>query len=64
MPLVFKKVNYHNIIFVNTLTALVDEPVGTNNSHYLAVHAVYIIHRHKMLKKETLASLQTDTRQR
>lgn len=62
MPLIFKKVNY-NDIFVNTLTALVDKPVGTNNSRYLAVHAAYIIHRHKMLKRKSLASLQTDTRQ-
>lgn len=50
--------------FVNTLTASVDKPVGSNYSQYLTVHAVYIIHRHKVLKTKPLASLQTDTRQR
>lgn len=59
-----KKVNWkQHYRFANTLTVLVDKPVGFIYSRYLAVHAVYIIHHHKMLKKKTLASLQTDTRQ-
>lgn len=60
VTLVLKKQQHY--IFVNTLTALVDKPVGSSYSQYLAVHAVYIIHHHKVLKK-SFASLQTDTRQ-
>lgn len=48
--LVFKKKQHYT--FVNTLTASVDKPVGSNYSQYLAVHAVYIIHRHKSAEDE------------
>lgn len=64
VPLVFKKSKLkQHYILVNTLTAVVDKPVGSICSHYLAVHAVYIIHCHKMLKMKPLALLQTNTRQ-